>query len=409
MIGWTAVGRSLSQFRTNPLRTMLTLLGMVFGVGSVVAMVSIGEGAQEEILRTIEAMGANNMHVRSRAVDEGSINEVINDSAGLSRADVQALWSMTPGVVDVAYRSKLKLGVTDLKLPPHAVGLYGVSRNLMDVHGLTLSSGRSFRGVDFRSERRVAILGADLAERLYPQGAVGQQVRLQFSYFEVIGVLEERTALGGDVPVDPEVYNMAVLIPFETADVEIRPARPYAELDVISVRVGSTDETLVAKQIAEATLRRRHGGVEDFDVIAPEEILQQKKGAQSVLNIVLISIAAISLVVGGIGVMNIMLANIMERIHEIGLRRAVGARRGDIRNQFLFEAVLICVVGGVVGIVMGTGLSFVVASIFELPIAFAWESMVLAFGISVFVGVLFGIVPAIRAANVNPIEALQRE
>ena len=410
MIGWTAVGRSLSQFKTNPLRTGLTLLGMVFGVGSVVAMVSIGEGAQQEILRTIEAMGATNTHVRARPVDESELTEVVNDSSGLCRADVTALVEMIPGVSEVAYLSKLRLGVTNLKVPPHGIELFAVNRQLMDVHGLELSSGRGFGDIDFTNQRRVVVLGAELAERAFPESnPLGEQIRLQYAWFEVIGVMEKRGALDKDAPINPDVFNNAVLVPFETASAELRPPRAYSELDLVSLKLPDTEGTLVAKQIAIPTLRRRHGGVEDFEVIAPEEILQQKKGAQSVLNIVLISIAAISLVVGGIGVMNIMLANIMERIHEIGLRRAIGARKRDIRNQFLLEAVIICFVGGVIGIVLGNVLSFSVASLFDLPIAFAWESMLIAFGISVAVGIIFGIVPAIRAANVNPIEALQRE
>jgi putative ABC transport system permease protein len=171
--------------------------------------------------------------------------------------------------------------------------------------------------------------------------------------------------------------------------------------------VRDTAATLATKRLVEPLLRQLHGGLDDVQVVAPEELLRQREAAQTVLNIVLLSIAAISLLVGGIGVMNIMLANIMERIPEIGLRRAVGARRADVRNQFLLEAVLICGFGGLLGVALGFGISFGVAFFSGMPVAFPWYAALLSLGISALVGVTFGSMPALRAANINPIEALQ--
>jgi putative ABC transport system permease protein len=403
------VRQSLSQFRTNPLRTFLTLLGMVFGVGSVVAMVSIGEGAQREILHTIEAMGAASVHVKAKPVDTKDLGSVVNDSVGVSRSDATAIGQTLPGVTGMAYRSRIKIGTTDLKVPVHALQVLAVSADLMALHGLKAVDGRGLSPLDHERRQRVAVLGHDLAERAFPEGAVGRRFRLDSSWFEVVGVLAKRGSAGRDLPIDPQVYDDAVLLPFETAEEELRPPPAYGELDLITVGVADTATTLPAKIALLPLLKRLHGGVEDFEVFAPEEVLRQRKAAQSVLNIVLVSIAAISLVVGGIGVMNIMLANIMERIGEIGLRRALGARKRDIRNQFLLEAVLICFVGGTVGIVLGNVISFTVAWIFALPIAFAWISMLISFALSAGVGVLFGLIPALRAADVDPIEALHRE
>ncbi len=403
------VAQSLSQFRTHPLRTFLTLLGMVFGVGSVVAMVSIGAGAQREILRTIEAMGASSAHVKAKPVDEKERGEVVNDSVGLSRDDVAAVERTLPGVLRTAYRVRVKVGVTDLKVPTHGIQVLAASPDLMALHGLGVVEGRALAPLDHARRHRVAVLGASLARKAFPDGAVGRRFRLDASWFEVVGVLAARASGGRDLPIDPQVYDDAVLVPFDTATDELRPVPAYGELDLVTVGVADTAATLPAKAALVPLLKRLHGGVEDFEVFAPEEILRQREAAQSVLNIVLVSIAAISLIVGGIGVMNIMLANIMERIGEIGLRRALGARKRDIRNQFLLEAVIICFVGGLIGIILGNVISFTVAWLFALPIAFAWTSMLISFGLSATVGVLFGLVPAVRAADVDPIEALHRE
>ncbi len=414
MISGVALRRSFAQLRTHPLRTLLTLLGMVFGVGSVVAMVSIGEGAQQEILRTIEAMGAATVHVKPKPVPDGELSDTVNDSAGLSRADAMAIGRTLPdargcGLGCVGWRTRVEIGVSNLEVPLRSIRVMGVSTALPALHGLEIGSGRPLLPVDHARRQRVAVLGARLARRAFPAGAIGRRFRLDYAWFEVVGVLAERAVVKGDLPVDPQAYADAVLVPFDTAVAELQPPPAYGALDLITVGVASTARTLPAKHALLPMLRGLHGGVEDFEVFAPEEVLRQRKAAQSVLNAVLVSIAAISLLVGGIGVMNIMLANIMERIGEIGLRRALGARRRDIRNQFLLEAVVICFVGGLIGVVLGNVISFVVAWAVELPIAFAWESMVVSFVISAVVGVIFGLVPAIRAANVNPIEALHGE
>jgi len=400
---------NLSQFRTNPLRTLLTLLGMVFGVGSVVAMVSIGEGAQERILSTIEAMGAANAHIKAVPVPEDKRSEVINDSAGLSLADVDAIERGIPQIQGVGWRRVVPVGATTLKAPLSTTTVLAVSSALSQLHGLEIARGRALLPLDHQRGRRVAILGHKTALAAFPKGAIGQQFRLDYTWFEVVGVMAPRATTGGDLPIDPAIYDRAVVVPYTTAIEELEPPPAYGALDLITVGTAGTAATLTIKRALGPLFRQLHRGVEDYELIAPEEILRQRQSARGVLNIVLVCIAAISLLVGGIGVMNIMLANIMERIGEIGLRRAVGARRSDIRNQFLVEAVIICVVGGLLGILLGYTISFSVSFFVDLPIAFAWVSMVLAFGLSTLIGVLFGYVPAVRAANINPIEALHSE
>ena len=403
------VSANLSQFRTNPLRTLLTLLGMVFGVGSVVAMVSIGEGAQERILSTIEAMGAANAHVKAVPIADDKQSEVINDSVGLSLSDVDAIQRGIPNVQGVGWRRLIPVGASTLKVALGTTPILAISPDLARLHGLEIAQGRALLPLDHTSGRRVAVLGHKTAQKAFPGGAIGQQFRLDYTWFEVVGVLAPRATTGGDLPIDPSIYDRAVIVPYTTAIEELEPPPAYGALDLITVGTESTTATLAVKRALGPLFRQLHRGIEDYELIAPEEILRQRQSARGVLNVVLVCIAAISLLVGGIGVMNIMLANIMERIGEIGLRRAVGARRADIRNQFLVEAIIICVVGGLLGILLGYAISFSVSLVVDLPIAFAWVSMLLAFGLSTLIGVIFGYVPAVRAANINPIEALHSE
>jgi putative ABC transport system permease protein len=412
MRGWLsgALHQSLRQFRTNPLRTILTLLGMVFGVGAVVSMVSIGEGAQRQILAMIDAMGADLTHIKAQPIAADRVGNTINDSVGLHRSDVMAIRNILTQEGPIAFRGAHDLGSSSFEIPASTIRTMLVSRDYFKVHKLIVAQGRPLLRMDHEEFRRVAVLGSRLAQEAFPEGAIGKRIRLEYAFFEVVGVLEPKAAKGGGgLPVSPAAYNRAVLIPFDTAIEELEPARAYSELELISIRSKSTEDTLSVKQLLVPAMLSLHGKIPDFEIIAPEEIRQQKASAQSVLNIALTSIAAISLLVGGIGVMNIMLANILERRNEIGLRRAVGARRRDIRNQFLTEAVVICCIGGVLGILIGLGISFTVGYLVELDVAFAWLSMVLAFGISLLVGIIFGLMPAMRAANVNPIEALQSE
>ena len=401
----TVLKRSLGQFRTNPLRTILTLLGVVFGVGSVVAMMSIGEGAQQEILAQIEAMGATSVHIQAKEAAKGEVSRLVKRSSGLAREDVAHIRQVVPGVQRVSYRRGHTLSVTDLELAPSSIDVWGVNAQLFDVHSLKVSQGRALHPLDARDYRRVVVVGPDIAQAMSGP-PLGQFIRLDYIYVRVVGVLGRAQAAGEEGQVSSP-YDRAVLLPYSTLTQELAPEPAYHALDDVSVQVGSTGETLQTKRLLSRLLRQLHGDVEDVEIVAPEEVLRQKQATQAIFNAVLLAIAAISLVVGGIGVMNIMLANIMERIGEIGLRRAIGARKRDIRNQFLLESMIICTVGGVIGVVFGLGASAVVGQVAGLSVGFAWESVVLSFGISLVVGMVFGIVPAVRAANVNPIDALR--
>ena len=402
--------QSLLQFRSNPLRTFLTLLGIVFGVASVVAMLAIGQGAQREILATIETMGADLVHIKATKVAPNKLGTIVNTSRGLCEADLQDIKQVLPGLSRAAFRARPEIAATDLQhTDASTLPVLAVSPGYFALHHLHLAAGRRLWRADHRLSHRVAVLGDRLAHRAFPGGALGKRFRLDYAYFEVVGVLGSSRSIGKvkDLPIDPLVHRDAVLIPFTSANEALHPPPAYGGLDLLSLQVRNTAATLRAKQILVPLLHQLHGGYTDTEIIAPEELLRQREAAQAALNIVLLSIAAISLIVGGIGVMNIMLANIMERIPEIGLRRSVGARRADIRNQFLLEAVLICAFGGGLGVALGFTISFGVGYFSSMPIAFPWYAAVLSLGISALVGVTFGMMPALRAANINPIEALQ--
>ena len=400
--------RSLGQFKTHPLRTSLALLGMVLGVGSVVGMMSIGEGAQREIVSGIEALGGNVVHVKAKDIPSERIGELVNESRGLSREDLRGLRATFADLGRDAYARISPLGVSDLPSTVYNTQIVAASPSLFDLHRLDVQSGRRLLDVDNLAGRRVCVLEDDVARMAFGASSIGRKVRLGYAWFEVVGVLRHKDAVR-DVPLDPGLYNNAVLVPFDTALEELAPADAYKEIDVLSLEVGSIEQTLDAKRRIGPVLRALHRGVDDVDIVAPEEILQQKRATQGILNIVLISIAAISLLVGGIGVMNIMLANIMERISEIGLRRAIGASRADIRDQFLVEAVIICFAGGAFGVVFGFVIAAVVGFFFDLQVAFAWEATLIAFALSVVVGLVFGLWPALRASRIHPVEALQHE
>jgi putative ABC transport system permease protein len=404
----TQLRRSLGQLRTHPLRTSLALLGMVLGVGSVVGMMSIGEGAQREIVKSIEALGGDVVHVKAKAIPTERISEVVDDSRGLSRDDERALRAVFPTLGRTAWARLSPLGVSDLPQSATDVQIVAAAPALFDLHRLDVAEGRRLLDIDDRYGRRTAVLGADVAKDAFGGDAIGRRVRLGYAYFEVVGVLRAKTSMR-DLPLDPGLYNRAVIVPFHAALEEIAPADAYKELDLLSIEVATLEETAATKRALMPVLGALHGGVPDFEIMAPEEILAQKRSTQGILNIVLISIAAISLLVGGIGVMNIMLANIMERISEIGLRRAIGASRSDIRDQFLVESVIICFTGGLIGVVLGYSLSFGVGALFDLHVAFAWEATLIAFVLSVVVGLVFGLWPALRAASIDPVEALQHE
>ncbi len=411
--------QSFEPFRTNLLRTLLALLGIVFGVGAVVAMVSIGEGAQAEILASIEAMGSQLVHIQAKPVAEEALGKTINTSRGLARSDLLALEPLRSSgqVLDLAGAKTFPIHASSLDEDAKSLKVVGVDPRFLDILKKKTSSGRGFLEQDYVHLRNVAVIGYDIAKMLSaadPGAAVGSAFRLNHTWWTVIGVLREPPSPLEErqrqrLPLDPHRFERAIFLPLTTAFTKLAPPSLYGELDTIVLDVGELQRTLGYKRVAERILATAHGGVRDVEVIAPEELLRQQQDTQAVFNVVLLSIAAISLLVGGIGIMNIMLANVLERIREIGVRRAVGATRSHILTQFLAEAVCICLLGGILGVVTGMGIGAVVASSTNIAIAFSPLAIVLSLVIATVVGVVFGLLPARRAALVDPIVALRSE
>ena len=402
-----AFSEGLVQLRGSPLRTLLTLLGVVFGVGSVVSMVSIGEGAQRQILASIESMGATSLTVRGALAKDQNLSDVVNVSVGLSNADAWAL-ERALGVEDaLAARAVYSPKVSSLRLAASELKVVGVTASVFDTSRLAVKQGRRLSVWDDRQASSHAVLGSALAARVFGSGdAIGKWVRLDYAWFRVVGVLAPRDDGGAPGEVS---YDKSIVIPYSALRETLEPPRTYGDLDLISIRMGTIEATLPAKRVAERLLDDLHGGAKDFEVISPEELLRKRKETQYVMTAVLTAIAAISLLVGGIGVMNIMLANVSERVAEIGVRRAIGATRRDVLVQFLIESTMICVIGGAIGAALGLVAALVATKVMGLPIVFAWQALILAVVISVLVGVLSGLVPAKRAADMNPIEALRGE
>jgi putative ABC transport system permease protein len=406
--GVGALSESFVQLRSSPLRTLLTLLGVVFGVGSVVAMVSIGEGAQRKILASIEAMGATTLHVRASVAKDQSLADLVNVSVGLSQSDARALARSLGATGAVAWRAAYAPKVTTLVDPPSELKVVGVTSSLFEAARLEIAAGRRFSTADETAAAAYAIVGDELASQSFPEGAVGRWVRVDYAWFQVVGVLAPRAPAGAEGDGEANL-DRSILVPFASLRELLEPPRAYGDLDGISVQLATIDDTRGGKIVAERLLSSLHGGATDFAVLSPDEILRQRRETQAVMTAVLTAIAAISLLVGGIGVMNIMLANVSERVLEIGLRRAIGATQRDVMLQFLLEATVICVVGGAIGAVLGVLAALGASWVMELPIVLSWQALVLAFAISVLVGVVSGFIPARRAAELDPIAALRGE
>lgn len=400
---------------SHKLRTVLTMLGIIFGVAAVIAMLSIGEGAKQESLEQIRQMGISNIIVQHWDRDENGEDEEAssdqNRSQGLTRDDAQAIEEIVPMAEYVTPQRELQTK-TQAGSNTFRTMLVGTTPEYLTVLDASVAAGVFFTTEDLLEARRVCVLGSDAKRALFFfDDPLGGRIKIRNHWFTVIGVLEDKGAAGGKIGGVLEVRNTDedIYVPLTAMLRRFHWEPGEAELTQITVKVGDPDRLNEAAQIIRSIIGRRHRGVEDFKIAIPEELLRQSQRTQQIFNVVMGCIAGISLVVGGIGIMNIMLASVLERTREIGIRRALGARRRDILAQFLVESLLVSLIGGLIGVFLGYAIP-------ELITLYAgWRTIVpawtiaLAFGVSATVGIGFGIYPARQAARLNPIDALRYE
>ena len=433
----------------NTLRASLTSLGILFGVASVIAMLAIGKGAEQEILEQMKLLGSNNVIItplveqkEEKAKDDGT-KEPKKFSPGLTTLDARSILDIVPNVRTTSGEVVLQTLVTR-EGRRRSGKVVGVDTTYFDLLNLNVAEGKRFAPMQVADGLPVAIIGHGVKTRFFTtEEPIGKPIKVGNVWLTVIGVLEDRKLsdqtsqkLGiRDANMDVYVPLSTMLLRYQNRaqvterdvqqasrevnddpnataneDAEQRAERTnYHQLDRVIVRVDDASKVTGVAEVLRRMLTRRHNQVVDFEISVPELLLKQEQNTKRLFNVVLAAIAAISLIVGGIGIMNIMLASILERIREIGVRRAVGASQKDILAQFLSEAVLISLAGGVAGILVGGGLSLGIERIAKINTIVSFYSVFIAFGVSITVGVVFGFVPAWRAAKQDPVVCLRYE
>ena len=405
----------LASLFAHKLRSLLTMLGMIFGVGAVVAMLSITAGAQKQMMSFIDQLGVNNIIVDAHeAVDRNELQTVRSVSPGLSLRDYRAISENVQGLVAITPRKKFKLQKLLPKTTSEAPTLVGVYPNFQEINSLKIAAGgRFFTEDENRDSAPVCVLGEAAKVSLFGYGdALGKYVKPNDTWLQVIGVLRPQNGSDTDTEgVQTLDRNNIIIAPFNTVMRRFEDQTSYLkdEIDGIYMKVEPAVDSIETSGVVSALLAATHKDAGDYTVTVPAGLLEQRKQTQFIFNIVMICIAGISLLVGGIGIMNIMLATVLERTREIGIRRAIGARQADIVRQFLTEAVMISIAGGLIGIGFGFALSQIIATAAGWSTVVTTSSIAVAFGVSVFIGLLFGIYPAVQAAKLDPIEAIRYE
>jgi putative ABC transport system permease protein len=412
MNAWECTRSATRALRANLLRSALTMLGIVIGVAAVIAMVAVGSGAQTQVADQIRSLGANLLLVQPGSSRDGAVRLGAGSRHSLTEDDAAAIAAEVPGVLTaaptVAGDAHLVHGNLNWST---LVG--GITPDYLIARDWSVTSGRSFAAQEVESAAKVVLLGATTARELFPNGEpLGQGIRIANVPFTVIGVLGEK----GQAAASGRDQDDVALIPLSAAKLRVLGARSQVSrqsVDFVMVKAASTAAMAGVQQQIEQLLRQRHrlppGADDDFQVREPAAAMEAQAAAARSLTLFLAAVASVSLVVGGISIMNIMLVSVTERTREIGLRQAVGARRRDIRHQFLIEAVMLCLLGGLTGIALGVAAAVAIAELVGWPIFISPLAAVVAFGFAGAVGVFFGFYPAHKASRLDPIEALRFE
>ncbi len=434
----------LEAITYNGFRTFLTSLGIIFGVSAVIAMLAIGKGTEQEIAEQLKQVGSNNITItaiwkddqqkdKNQASEEKESEKVKRYTPGLSIADGENIVNTLKNYVDFA-SPEIELETPIMRNGKRLSGkIIGINNHFFDVAVLNVSDGNLFSNVNFSLVQPVCIIGKSLRAKLFTDiEPIGQKMKCGDVWLTVVGVLGEKNVSDQTISsyavrnANEEVYipvntmlarfkNRAKITPSDMRrnngdddDQEKKPEN-YHQIDKLVIKVKNTDQMREVSEVVKKILKRRHNDVEDFEIQIPELLLKQQQKNKRQFNNMLAFIAGISLIVGGIGIMNIMLASVMERIKEIGLRQSLGATRKDISLQFISEAVTISISGGILGVLVGIGFCYAIDYFMETKTIITPFSILISFTISIFVGLVSGIAPARRAAKQDPVESLRYE
>ncbi len=391
---------ALEAIWVNRLRSLLTLLGVIVGVAAVIGAVSITQGTSARISENYAGIGTNVLTIFPGSGAAGSRVGASAQQAQLTTADVDALATL-PNVTQVSPVSMV-VGTVAHGGKSAQDQVQGVSPAYQSIENWQIAAGAWWSAGDESSGTAVAVVGQKVVETLFGSGTdpVGQSIYIKSQAFHVVGVLKSKGAQGG------LAQDNVIFIPFTTAAQRFNQSHP---VDQIEVEVDSTDRLAAVKQAVTSLLQARHGGSASFSILSPSDLVASAQQSAQTLTYLLVGIAAISLIVGGIGILNIMLVSVTERTREIGIRMAVGARRGDIRNQFLIEALTLSSVGGGIGAAIGLIAGLALTRSMQLPFVLALGPILLALGVAAGIGLTFGLYPALRAARLDPIVALRTE
>ena len=406
--------RSIDNLLMHKLRSLLTMLGMIFGVGAVLSMLSIGAGAQQQVMAFIEDLGVHNLIVEAReAPDRNTWAKTRQQSPGLTFRDVRVMESTVPGIDSLSPRKRF----IPSKLVPKPQGdapvVHGVGANYLAIGGIRLTSGRFFSENEAAGAEPVCVLGDAARTALFGlDDPIGRFVKVNERWFRVIGTAGPQAVAQSDVAGIPaQDRNNLVYVP--TGAAMFRLEDNYSairdEIDGVYVRVKPDVDITTAAATVRGILAASHRGADDYALVVPAELLAEQQRTKRIFDIVMVALASISLLVGGIGIMNIMLASVLERTPEIGLRRAIGARKTDVIRQFVIETTLIAVIGGILGLALGAAMSRLIASFAGWSTIVTPGSLLLSFSVSVLIGLVFGVYPAVKAASLDPVQALHYE
>lgn len=437
----------------NRMRSVLTALGIIFGVAAVIAMLAIGNGAQQEIIEQIKLVGVNNIIVKpiieqteEDLAEEESQKESKKFSPGLTLKDKESILATIPGITSISPEILLETYIIKNGVRRSAK-LVGVEPSYFDIFNFKLAEGKMFNAAQLEKGEAVCIIGKSIKAKFFPsENPIGKRIKCGSNWLKVIGVLEERYISETSISkLGIRDYNMDVYTPLQTVlsryknrallteemiqasnrgsggrfmffggsggdtDEESTQNVNYHQLDRMVIQVAETERLNSTAEVVVRMLERKHREVIDYEIEIPELLLKQQQRTNDIFSYVLGAIAGISLIVGGIGIMNIMLASVLERIKEIGLRLSIGAKKSDIVNQFMFESMMISVSGGFIGIILGVIMAFAVSNFADIPTIISFGSILISFGVATAIGLIFGIAPARKAALQDPITSLRYE